>query len=389
MIVDLLIIAWAISAFYRGRKLGFVRQLGSAAGFFGGLLLGAWLQPHLIHLAQSADGRAVLTIVATLGMALLGLTIGEYFGVLLKRRLRPTKEVNKLDNGLGSLMSGLWVLVGAWLLAAILNGSALVPLQTSIRDSRIITYLNQTLPPAPTVIDRLSRLIDPNGFPDVFVGNEPIPRGDVPLPNLGELSGAVEASRMSVVRLKGQGCGGIVSGSGFVVDTDLIATNAHVIAGIKNPYVQDANGNHRGQVIWFDPDLDFAVLRVDDLAGEPLELAEGTAAASTAAAVLGYPGGGDFTVGPAVILRELKAVGRNIYGEGRTLRDIYEVQAEINQGNSGGPLIGQDGRVLGMVFAESTSYNGVGYALTTDRIQTELDAAIVRDRPVGTGRCTE
>jgi S1-C subfamily serine protease len=105
--------------------------------------------------------------------------------------------------------------------------------------------------------------------------------------------------------------------------------------------------------------------------------------------VLGYPGGGNFTVGPAAVLKQLKAIGRDIYGNGRTLRDIYEVQAEIIPGNSGGPLVGKDGSVIGMVFAESTTYNHVGYALTTDRIATELDQAVLRDRTTSTGACTE
>lgn len=388
MLADILIIAWVISALYRGHKIGLVQQLCSAAGFFGGLLLGAWIQPRVINLAHSTNTRAVLTVLTILGIALIGVTIAEYIGAHLKRRLQP-KRVNKFDNSLGSLLSVLWVLVSSWLIAAILNSSPLTPLQTTIRSSLIINQLNRVLPPAPSVIAGLGHLIDPNGFPDVFIGNEPIPGENVNLPALGDLAPAVNADKKSVVRIKGQGCGGIVAGSGFVAGTDLVATNAHVVAGIDDPYVQDANGNHQGRVIWFDPDLDFAVLRVSGLAGPSLHLATNTVPAGTAAAVLGYPGGGDFTVDPAAVLKQIKAIGRNIYGSGHTLRDIYEVQADVRPGNSGGPLVAKDGSVIGIVFAESTTYNHVGYALTASKVAGGLRQASTQTQVADTGQCAE
>src|SRR5439155_1538123 len=72
-------------------------------------------------------------------------------------------------------------------------------------------------------------------------------------------------------------------------------------------------------------------------------------------AVLGYPGGGGFAAGPAAVLREFAAVGRDIYGRSLTHRNVYQLQATIKQGNSGGPFVRRDGTVLGVVFAASTS----------------------------------
>ena len=388
MLIDILIVILGLSALYRGAHSGFVRQLFAASGFFGGLFLGSWLQPHAVNLVHTTGPRAFVLIMTTLGCALLGLTLGEYIGLRLKNRFF-VRHVNKIDNGLGGILGVAALLLSIWLIAAVASSLPFSGLRTTLRDSRIISELDRLLPPAPTIIAKVGRLIDPNGFPDVFIGSEPIPRGDVNLPALGDLATAVNADKDSVLRIKGQGCGGIVSGSGFVVGNGLIATNAHVVAGIQRPYAEDVNGSHSASVIEFDPNLDFAVLRAANLAGHSLAISTATVNPGTPAAVLGYPGGGDFSAGPAAVLDRIKASGRNIYGTGQTLRDIYELQANIIPGNSGGPLVDGDGSVIGVIFAESTTYNHVGYALTTSRIVSEIKQAAGHDQPVSTGRCTD
>jgi S1-C subfamily serine protease len=189
------------------------------------------------------------------------------------------------------------------------------------------------------------------------------------------------------VKVEGQGCGGTVEGSGFVVGNDLVATNAHVVAGIDRPYVVDNNGLHKVTVIWFDPNLDFAVLQVSNLAGKPLTMIGGLVAADTPGAIMGYPGGGSLSASTAAVLDEFTAAGRNIYGESTTIRNVYEIQADVIPGNSGGPLIEANGTVIGVVFAESTTYQHVGYALTTSRVISEIHQAEARDQPVSTGQC--
>ncbi len=388
MLLDLLIVVFAVSALYRGRELGFLRQFCSAVGFFAGLFLGAWLEPHIFSHVQGQSSRALVAVSTTLGSALLLLMAGEYIGLKLKHRLL-LKRANRFDVELGSVVNVISLLLSAWLLAAVIGALPLPSVQAAINDSRIISTLNKSLPEAPGVIASLGRLIDPNGFPQVFVGNEPAPKGNVDLPSLGELRTAVEKDRASVVKIEGQGCGGIVDGSGFVVGPNLIATNAHVVAGIRQPYVQDGNGTHRSTPIWFDPNLDFAVLQTANLAGEPLHITSTSVPSGTAAVALGYPGGGAFAARVAAVLEEITASGRNIYGRGNTVRDVYEIQADIIPGNSGGPLIAKDGSVIGVIFAQSTSYQHVGYALTTPQVINDIKQAAAANKTVSTGRCTE
>ncbi len=386
MLIDIALVLLAIAALYRGRELGFVRQAFSTIGFFGGLFIGALIEPHVVSLVHSQTSRTVVSAVTSLGCALILLTVGEYVGLRLKHRV-SFRKVNRLDNALGSLLGLATFLFAIWLAAAIINAAPFPNLQSALHGSRIITALDKDLPEAPNVIADLGHLIDPNGFPQVFIGAEPNPPANVKLPTLGDLQTAVKHDEASVVKVEGQGCGGTVEGSGFVVGANLVATNAHVVAGIARPFVVDNNGLHHATVIWFDPNLDFAVLQVSDLAGAPLTISTAHAAAGTASAIMGYPGGGPLTAGPSAVLDEFTAEGRNIYGDGRTLRDVYEIQANVIPGNSGGPLVSADGSVIGVVFAESTTYQHVGYALATQVAVNEIHEAAAQDQAVSTGQC--
>lgn len=387
MIIDIFIVLLLISAVFRGREIGFVQQLFSTTGFFGGLLLGAWLQPHTTTLVEGQASRSFVTLLTTLGIAFLGLVIGEMTGILLKRKLQMGK-FNKVDNGLGSVLSVLSILVAVWLSAAVIKSLPYPGLQQQVRDSNIATSLSDRLPYAPGFIASLGHLIDPNGFPQVFTDWRRDPPPQINIPSSSALAEAVSKDRDSVVKIVGQGCGGVVDGSGFVVGEDMVVTNAHVVAGIDRQYVTDKNGTHSATAIWFDPKLDLAILQVSNLAGDPLPLSSDIAADGTAAAVLGYPGGGGFVANPAAVIDQFTATGRDIYGRSVTSRSIYELGADVEQGNSGGPLVNADGTVIGVIFARSTSYENIGYALTMDKVIQAISQASAQNRAVATGSCT-
>ncbi|HEY1064131.1 MAG TPA: MarP family serine protease [Candidatus Saccharimonadales bacterium] len=387
MIVDLLIVLLLVSAIFRGREIGFVQQLCSTLGFFGGLVLGAMLQRHTVSLVHGELNRTVVTLLTTLGLAFIFLTIGELVGALLKRKLKMGKA-NHADNWLGSVLSVVTVLIAVWLSASIIKSLPYYQLHDTVRESRIASTLSDNLPYAPNIIAGIGHLINPNGFPQVFIGGEPTPPEQINLPSTSELRPAVEKARASVVKIIGQGCGGIVDGSGFVAGDDMVITNAHVVAGIKRQFVQDTNGMHSATAVWFDPELDIAILSVSNLAGDPLLIEQDRVARNTAAAVLGYPGGGGFTANPASVLNQFTAVGRDIYGRQTSERSVYEIAADVERGNSGGPLVNVDGAVIGLIFAKSTSHEDIGYALTMDQVAPALNQARAQGKSVSTGACT-
>ncbi len=387
--LDLFIVLFLVAALVRGVEVGFIRQFCSTVGFFVGLFIGAGAQSLIIHIASTPNGRALLALVVILGFALGLMVVGEYFGMLLKFRLRDSELTNRLDRIFGSLLAAVTLLSAVWLASAIFRNVPDNGWQRQIRSSRIVTLLDNSLPSAPGLLTRLGHLIDPNGFPQVFSGLEPKVESDTPLPDMGELNAAVKMARASVVKVEGEGCSSIVEGTGFIAADNQVVTNAHVVAGVKNPYIISQNGKHSAKVVLFDANLDIAILRATGLIGAPLAIESQNVADGTPVAVLGYPEDAGFTAGPGVTLETFIAQGRNIYNQGHTEREVYSLKADVRQGNSGGPILDKDGKVVGVIFAKSINYDGVSYALTTKQVIADLQKAIGKTSRVPASSCTE
>ena len=132
----------------------------------------------------------------------------------------------------------------------------------------------------------------------------------------------------------------------------------------------------------FDPNRVVAILPVPRLGVAPLR--EAAAQRGTTGAAIGYPGGGEEKILPAVVDGEVQAEGRDIYGQNLVIRHIWITEADVKPGNSGGPLVDQAGNVLGVIFAASTSQPVQSYALTDAEVQPDINAAAGRP-PGGNG----
>ena len=108
---------------------------------------------------------------------------------------------------------------------------------------------------------------------------------------------------------------------------------------------------------------------------------------STRAAGLGHPFGGPLSVIPVGVAASYVAAGRDIYGGSEVDRRILELTAHIDRGDSGGPLILDDGTVGGIVFAEAKSDPNVGYALAPTAVAGRITGAVGRTSAVDTGEC--
>jgi S1-C subfamily serine protease len=100
-----------------------------------------------------------------------------------------------------------------------------------------------------------------------------------------------------------------------------------------------------------------------------------------------YPGGGNFTATPARIREAIKLSGPDIYRDPTPVtRDVYTIRAEVDQGNSGGPLIDLNGHVLGVVYGAAVDDADTGFALTASEVASQL-SSVGNTQAVGTGAC--
>lgn len=387
-LVDLAIVLLLLTAAAHGISQGAAVQVFAFGGFWAGLWLGATVSPAVASAVASPAGKAFLSLFALFAVAVIGGATGRIFGTRAWSALQRLR-LGAADAAAGAVVAVAATLIAVWLMALMLSAGPTRSVAAAVHDSAIVRELVERLPPAPSVFGRLRTFIDTTPFPQVFASLEPAPAAPVEVPSDPQVAAAVEAAGASTVRITGLGCGGVQTGSGFVAAPGLVVTNAHVVAGIDRPSVQDGEGTHAATPVLFDPALDVAVLRTSGLAGPPLAVFEGIVDRGTGGAVLGFPGGGGFTAGPAAVLRRFEAVGRDIYGRDLTRRDVYQLQANVRQGNSGGPFVNPEGTVLGVIFAASTNDANVGYALTSAQVIPSIDAARGRTQAVDTGECTK
>jgi S1-C subfamily serine protease len=269
-----------------------------------------------------------------------------------------------------------------------MKSSSSAAVDSAILQSKIVSALDRVLPAPPTLFSQAQGFLSSEGFPPVFADLAPASAEPVALPSNSQLRAAVLADAASTVKVEGYGCGVLQEGSGFVAAPGLVVTNAHVVAGLPQPMVQVGSSVMSTKVVLFNPSYDIAVLRVTGLHVPVLQLYPGTVSRGAQAAVLGYPEGGPFTVDSAGVMSLFEAEGRNIYGQGLTVRNVYEIDALVRPGNSGGPLVLPDGQVVGVVFSRSTVDANVGYALTSTGVQAQLSQAVPATNAVSTGPCT-
>jgi S1-C subfamily serine protease len=378
-ILDLVLIAVIAAFAVAGYRQGFIIGVLSLVGFLAGVVAGAYLAPGLARsLAKNATWQAFLAILVVFLMAVVGMMIASGIGVALRSRVigRPATVLDSIG---GATVNVLAVVIVAWIIGSfVINSSAFPAVARQVNNSAVLRTVDRVMPRG--VLDlpffpQLRTLLSNGVYTQVFGAFGAEYSNLLPTPRPSVCSAALTTAEASVVKVTGEAtsCRQNIEGSGFFISPHHVLTNAHVVAGVDQSLTvtTEAGATSRAEVVLYDPKRDLAVLYVPGLTEPTLYLA-GAAPYGTSAAVAGYPlDATTLQVTGAGIGRAFTANGPDIYGTGSVNRQMYGIRADIQPGNSGGPLLSSTGHVYGVVFAKSTYYQDTGYALTAAEVQSD------------------
>lgn len=389
-IVDGFIVVAVLAAMTSGWRQGGLASLLSAVGILAGLIIGLGVAPLVLQITDQVGIRFLLA----LGMLILLIGLGQLLGSALGHAIRDrmkTKSGQRVDSSFGAILMSVFSLVLIWLIATPMATSLSNSVGKGVRESAILREVNKVMPDELTQLPRsISGMLNDSGLPPVMMPWEDGSSVDVEAPNIEVADQAmVQDIRPSVVHViaDADGCRRRMMGSGFVTADNYVVTNAHVVAGTQTAYVDTVVGIKEARVVYYNPEVDIAVLRAENLGLEPLAWADGPAYTGDDAVVMGFPHSGPFTANAARIRERVNIAGPDIYSNSRVERESYILRGTVVQGNSGGPLISPNGTVLGLIFGASVDDTDTGYAITAEEVRAHVGDVTRFENSVDTQEC--
>lgn len=388
ILLDVFLIALLIGYLVYGYRTGLIRSLGGIVGVVVGALLAILLVPLVTSWVQDPDLRTIATIAVVVILVVGGYYAGAALGRLIQSAVKGV-GLRRVDRALGAVVVTIVAALVISTLATSISALGVPALSQAIASSQVLRAINDLTPvPVQSFMAQVRSATVDQSLPRIAqaFGDD----GSTTIPNVDTDTPVLNAAAQSVVRITGNAyaCGQSQSGSGFVISSDRVITNAHVVAGVTNPVVDVRNGPAlQSTIVYFNPTADLAILDVPGLDLKPLTLGP-TVAAGTDAVSDGYPFGGPF-VSLQVGVDQVGTVNvENIYNTGTNPREIYSLAANVQEGDSGGPLLTTSGIVAGIIFAKGATTANVGYAITMKSIAPVAASAPSLTSTVSSGQCT-
>ncbi|MDT9594740.1 MarP family serine protease [Nocardioides zeae] len=383
---------YALSGYWQGFITGAFATVGLLAGGTAGIVIA----PLLLGDAEPGLWVSLGALFVVILCASLGQASFQYLGALARSRVtwQPARAVDAVG---GAALSVAAVLLVSWALGVAVAGTRIGPLTEAVRGSTVLARVDSVMPGQ---VDRLlgafNNVVGASFFPRYLEPFAPERIVEVDAGDPATLSaGGVQAAAGSVLKVRGESsCGRGVEGTGFLYAMngagadapDRLMTNAHVVAGVSEPRVQLGEDTWvDATVVLYDPQIDVAVLALDDRGLPPLSFGE--AEDEESVAILGYPQDGPYDVQPGRVRAEQQLRSPDIYGQGSVVRDVLSLRGLVRPGNSGGPVVDADGQVVGVVFAASVTDADTGYALTPGQVAQAAADGVASNAEVGTGDC--
>lgn len=378
-VLDVGIVAFTLALGIWGYRQGLIVGTLTLVGFGLGAFAGSRIAPLVLNQgAESPYAPLCAALGALIGGAVVAVTLESIALGLRSRLIRGTGALHLADGAGGAALVASVALGVVWVFGAVaLHAPGTAQLRADVQRSVILRSLNEVLPPSGALLHVLDR-VDP--APSIIGPTSPV---EAPDPQVVSDPDVVDAGG-SVVRVLGTACGLGVEGSGWVAGPGLVVTNAHVIAGEEDTTVTSREGASLDATpVYYDPENDLALLHVEaELPALSLAPDPGSGAS---AAILGYPENGPYAEAPARLGETRDTISEDSYGNGPIRRSITSLRGSVRSGNSGGPLVDTRGRVLGTVFAATTTGTPGGFAVPNEVIEVALRETA---SPVDTGPCT-
>lgn len=395
LLVDGVLVVFAVWAVVRGARQGAIVAAGAAVGSIGGLWLGIVMAPGVLSAAESlwsgTLSRVVAALIVVLAIDLVCIFACDLAARWLSRIVTRVPGGRTVDIAAGAVFGFLSWAILVWLVAGMAVSSGVLALSQLAESSSIVTTLNKVVPLSTSqVFGTVDDAFEAAGLPEVFSAGEGsvVSVADVPT----STPAVVTALSASVLKVDAEkpSCGLEATGSGWPLSDNEVVTNAHVVAGASTVTVQEPGSSrvYSATVVLYDPEVDVAVLYVSGLDATAFTVDTAAASSGTAVYGIGYPGGGSLTITPGRIRSSIDAIGLDIYNSQTVTRSVYSLRAEIRAGDSGGPLLNESGEVIGMVFARSSVDSETGYALTASQVDTSLASLGTSTAAVSTGACS-
>ena len=162
-------------------------------------------------------------------------------------------------------------------------------------------------------------------------------------------------------------------GSGFSVKENIIITNAHVVGYNKKVTVNLYDGTSiKGTVIKTDTEKDLALIEVNKTI-TPLSIISDNLSIGQEVYAIGAPKDIPYTMTKGIISALDRKLGQNTY---------IQIDASVNSGNSGGPLVNESGGVIGIITLKVSDAEGIGFAINTKDINNFIEGVEVYEAQV-------
>jgi S1-C subfamily serine protease len=378
-----IVVLYAVSGYWQG----FITGAFATVGLLIGGVVGVWLAPTALgdatpSILVSLAAVFIVIVCASLGQALL-----QVGGARLRDKItwQPARAVDAVG---GAVLSGAAALLVAWALGVALSGSGLHGITPLVQKSKVLAEVNRILPAeASSKLSAFNDVVGTTFFPrylEPFAPERIVPVPPGPRRMLTDPD--VQRAGADVVRIRStNSCHQGIEGSGFVYAPDRVMTNAHVVAGVTTPEVEIHQTEVPARVVYYNAELDVAVLSVPTGTVRPLRFS--AAAAGDAVAILGFPQNGPYDVQAGRVRADQRLRSPDIYGHGTVIRDVLSLRGLIRPGNSGGPVVDSAGHVVGVVFAASVTSSDTGYALSSGQVAQAAATGRLASQAVSTQGC--